>query len=152
MMLFFAQAALLFVAALLACTRGGGPEKLIASVLMLWFVGNAIVRSFIGISPYRSFEVWIFATDLVALGIFVAVALKADRYWTLWLASSQLIAVIGHLLGLVGLTHHPLVYSIFTRLPFWLDIMLLLFGALGARSPAGVRIDGSDRTGHIRTR
>ena len=135
MIFFVAQMLALFLAALLAFLRGGGPEKIVAVILCAWFIGNGVVRLIFGASDYQSFEALVFASELVALGVFLAVALRANRYWTLWLASTQLIAVVGHILGWLGLAQHPLVYAIFTQLPFWLAILLLLIGALGAQSP-----------------
>ncbi|WP_226660573.1 hypothetical protein [Alteriqipengyuania lutimaris] len=137
MIFFVAQAILLFAVALLALARGGGPERFVAAVLSTWFLGNAIARRLFGTSSYVSFEGWVFLTDLIAFAIFMGLALRANRYWTLWVASAQLLAVVGHLLGGLGLTEHPLVYSIFVRLPFWLQIFLLCLGTLGARASNG---------------
>ncbi|MAO04773.1 MAG: hypothetical protein CL804_09715 [Citromicrobium sp.] len=135
MIFLVAQLAFLIVAASLAFARGGGPEKVVAGILCAWFAGNGVLRYLYGASTYRSFEGWIFVSEVIALALFVVIALWANRYWTLWLASVQLIAVLGHVLGWVGLTQHPLVYAIFTQTPFWLAILLLLFGSLGDRAP-----------------
>jgi len=150
MTLLVAQAILLFAVVFFAFARGGGPERFVAAVLSVWFVGNAITRGFIGLSSYVSFEGWIFLTDVIALVIFLGLALRANRYWTLWIASAQLLAVVGHFLGALGLTEHPLVYSIFIRLPFWLQILFLFFGTFGVNASYGSPTHGSNQTRDLR--
>ncbi len=91
---------LLLLASLYAFWRGGQPEK---SAAML-YVG-AYVASYFAVSIsrqfYSSFELGIFAVDVALAAALIALALRANRYWTLWAASIQIISVLGHMAKLI---------------------------------------------------
>lgn len=91
---------LLFGCFLYALLRGGWPERVAAST----FVAGSFLTAMLGSAlPERfvSVEVGILIVDVIGLGIFVALALLTDRYWPIWIASLQLLAVLAHVAKLV---------------------------------------------------
>lgn len=130
MLLYMLQLALLAVGAALAVWRGGWPERSVAAIMIAWV---AIDRAFHLVFPhaetYAAVDLWHLGGDVCGLAAFLWVALKADRIWTLWLCSLQLISVLGHVLRLVDATMFEIVYAIFLRFPFWLAICLLIWGS-----------------------
>ena len=95
------ERALVF-AALLACTvlyalvRGGTPERLAALAYLMAYLGGValtISRS----DAFQSVELGVLATDAALAAVLVTIALRANRYWTIWAASLQTVALAGHL-------------------------------------------------------
>lgn len=87
--------ALLIVCLLYAWRRGGSPEKAAASLLAIFsFLSRA--ASFRWEVRYASVETGILIVDLVCMAAFVALALRADRYWPLWLAALQVAGTSAH--------------------------------------------------------
>jgi hypothetical protein len=66
--------------------------------------------------------------DAIAWIAMIAIALKANRWWTLWLASAQTISVLSHFLRGAFEMMHPWVYAAMGRGPSWLEIALLFVG------------------------
>jgi hypothetical protein len=88
--------ALLILCSAYAWWKGGGPERAVAAIL---FVG-VILTHYAGTAwAYRwsGFESGVFLVDLAVLVGFAAVALRAERFWTLWLTALHLIGTTGHL-------------------------------------------------------
>lgn len=90
---------LLLTCCLYASARGGTPERLAVGLL-----ATAIVASHFaphaGPIRFRQME---FGLLMVDTGMFLAItalALKAQRYWPMWLAAAKLNTVITHLLML----------------------------------------------------
>ena len=77
--------------------RGGGPEKASASILIIGSFLTLVAVSRPG-PEYISLEIGILIIDLVCMAAFVAVALRADRYWPLWLATLQIAGTAVHLI------------------------------------------------------
>lgn len=121
---------LLAVAAVIAVWRGGWPERSVAAILIAWVaVDQAFHFLFPSAEAYHSVDLWHLCLDVVALIAFLAIALVAERLWTLWLCSAQLLAVVGHVLRLIDAGMDGIVYAIFIRAPFWVAILLLLWGS-----------------------
>lgn len=79
-----------------ALTFGGTPERIAASLY-----AAACVLSFGVVSaiPYRfrSVEIGIFAIDLLLFIAFVLLALRANRFWPLWVSALLGLGLLGHL-------------------------------------------------------
>ncbi len=130
-MLYVLQLALLAVATAIAFWRGGWPERSIATIMIAWVVIDRVFHLiFPGAETYRVVDLWHFGIDLCGLAAFLFVALKADRIWTLWVCSLQLISVLGHILRLIDEAMFEIVYAIFLRFPFWIAIALLLWASV----------------------
>ena len=96
---------IVYQALLLACwayalVRGGAPEKIGSTILVAASYLTAAVPS----GPtgnFQSFEFGTLIVDLLCSAAFVALALRADRFWTFWVAALQILATAGHAVRLV---------------------------------------------------
>ncbi len=81
----------------LAASRWGGwPEKSVAILFVAAALATMLVRSGAA-TKYHSVELGVFAVDLALLAGLAAVAVRANRWWTIWAAAFQAITVTGHL-------------------------------------------------------
>jgi len=119
--------ALLLFASLFALVRGGAPERIVGVALLLAF-GVSIGMQQPLASRFVSVEWGIFAADLVLLIVLLAVALHADRFWTLWLAAFHTLGTGGHLVR--GLDHgiEPIAYAILLASWSYPMVLLLVIG------------------------
>jgi hypothetical protein len=69
-------------------------------------------------------EFGVFLVDVAALAAFVILALRADRYWPLWIAGLQIIGTAGHAVKLMDPGVIRTAYAFI--LAFWSYPMLLL--------------------------
>src|SRR5688500_6038706 len=112
------QIVLLLIAFGSAVRWAGWPER-IAALLMLgshaldryyhWAIG--------GQGSYHQVDLGHLAIDLYLLAGFLAIALKADRQWTLWAAGAQIVALLSHPVRLVSGEVAELAYAVMIRAP-----------------------------------
>jgi hypothetical protein len=117
-----------FFALLYACCgyawwKGGVPERVCALVFVVavhltLYVGAA------GPTRWTSVETSIFAVDVVALAVWMAVALAAERFWPIWFTALHVIAVAGHAVKLAEPDLMPWGYNF--AIAFWSYPMLLI--------------------------
>lgn len=86
---------LLVLAALLAVWRGGAPERFTSAAMLIGAAATALANANTALG-FRGIEWQLFWIDAAVLGAFVAIAMYADRFWPLWLAALQCIAVAAH--------------------------------------------------------
>lgn len=114
---------LLLVSCGYASWRGGAPERIGAGIFVL-----AAVLTIFAVSPYASrfhhLEHGLVAVDVAVFAAFFALSLASERFWPLWIASLQLIAVGTHLVRLIAPDLIPRAYS--EIVTFWAYPMLLL--------------------------
>jgi hypothetical protein len=96
-------AALLVGCLLVSFWRGGGPERIGALNMAIGSVLTVLVNSPLS-TRYSSIEVRIFLVDVAVLLVFLALALRSDRYWPLWTTAMQLLVVLAHLARLADPT------------------------------------------------
>lgn len=128
---FSIQVALLLVVLAFAYRKGGKPEKYVALVylgLFLAAVGFRLATGGWSEAAYHGLQLYRFACDLLALIFIVAVALRFNRWWVLWVGSVQLLAVMAHLIRAAELPIEPLAYAIMERWPTWIAIALTGMG------------------------
>ena len=108
--------------------KGGQPERAAATVLPMMYLLDPIYHAIWGqVTTYDRINLGHLVIDTAALMAFGAIALRANRLWTIWLASAQLIAVLSHFLrGIAPM--NPWVYAAMNRGPAWLEIALLFAG------------------------
>ncbi|WP_239025826.1 hypothetical protein [Sphingomonas paeninsulae] len=75
-------------------------------------------------------QLGVFFVDLIVLASLLGLALWADRSWSLWAVSAQIIAVITHIVMMIDHTVVPWAYAL--AQPFWAYPALLAL-ALGTR-------------------
>lgn len=114
---------LLFVCWAYALAKGAGPERIGASIIGVGSILTVLVASG-PTNRFASVEVGIFLVDVACLIAFLALALRAERYWPLWIAGLQLIGTAGHAVKLVDPEIIRRAYWFI--LGFWSYPMLLL--------------------------
>ncbi|MBX7495018.1 hypothetical protein K3172_04000 [Qipengyuania sp. 6B39] len=123
------QVAVLIVVFVYAWRRGGWPEKALATGLLSQILLDQTFHAVIGEGgDYLGLHPWHFFLDCLLLALIVTIALKADRFWTLWAGSLQLLAVGGHVLRAIDGGMFPLIYAILERFPFWMLILITGWG------------------------
>jgi hypothetical protein len=107
---------LLLGVCLYAWLRGGADERIVAATCLA-----GTIATLLAISPLRQryvgVEGGLMLVDLAVLAGFVAVALRSERFWPLWVAGLQLTTSIGHLLKGVDQDLLPRAYG--AALQFW---------------------------------
>ena len=108
---------MLAAVAVYAFLRGRSEERYAAAICIL-----ATVATRVAISPladrYSGVEIG------VTLAGFVAIALRTDRYWPLWVAGLQLTTLVAHLLKAIQLDLLPHAYAAAGR--FWVYPIFLI--------------------------
>lgn len=127
----YLQAALFLAALVLAWRYGQAPERLCAAILVATLVALRIIVTIrIWHAPanfFGSVNVEFFLLDVLTAVAFIAVALRANRIYPLWLSSIQLIAVTSHFAA--GLkTSAPVAYAVMNIGPSYLLVLIVLAG------------------------
>ncbi len=122
----FIQTAFLAVAILHAFLRGAEPERALAWTFLALATGSHL---FPALSAQPPPLLWYFLLDAAVAVAFVGIGLFANRNYTLWIGSFQIIALSAHLVrylaGAEGLT---LPFAILYILPSYFQIGLFLWG------------------------
>lgn len=138
------QLAVVVILALLAWFRGGGPEKMCAGVLLAMFCLDRVYRAVFGSSVnLESADIWYAVLDAGVLVAFVAIALRANRFYPLLLAGFQLVAVKAHLVRELVESVSPIAYFILYVGPSYFQILIVGVGI-------GMHIRRSKRFGSYR--
>jgi len=109
---------------------GGGPERAVAATWLVVFeLAGRIIPEFFGIKVQAvSVDMWLLTGDFVAGFILIAVALYANRNYTLLIAAMQVLAMTAHVArGLVE-SIAPVAYIIMLAAPGWIQLLLLALG------------------------
>ena len=113
-----------------ALAWGGGPERVLAITWLIVFeLALRILPLLLGLRiQLASVDLWFISLDLLACGVMLAVALYANRSYTLWIAAMQLLAVTAHVArGLVE-SISPVAYALMIAVPGWLQLFALAIG------------------------
>ena len=93
------QLVLLALTIAYAWRRGGQPERAAAAAIASMYVLDPIYHAIWGqVTAYDQINVGHFVIDTIAWMAMATIALRANRWWTIWLASTQTISVLAHLL------------------------------------------------------
>lgn len=129
MLRYLLQIALLIAAAIYAWRRGGRPERGVAATLVAIAAIDPVMHWILGtVGRYDTLNVVHAAIDFGGFCALLAIALKADRIWTLWAASAQLLALTSHGLRMLEIPMAEIVYAVVTRAPFYILILMLIAG------------------------
>lgn len=130
------QALVISVVFIAAWRAGGRPERYVASVYFAMLVIASVHATMVPpTSPMQIAELhraraWLDTAALVAV---VAVALRYDRWWTLWVGSVQFIAVMAHVLRAIEMPIPLIAYAVMERWPVWMAVLLTGFGTIRHR-------------------
>lgn len=113
--------------------KGGAPERTgIAIVIAASFL-SALSVSHDASVRYGNMETGLFTVDVVALAAFVVLALRADRFWPLWITGIHLVGVATHTAKLVSPDVLPRIYSWIQGLWAYPIIILIVIGTIRHR-------------------
>jgi len=118
---------LLAVCTLYALWAGGGPERTGAAIYALSVVATDLIRG-ANVHRWLGVQVGEFTVDVITFLAFILIALRADRFWPLWVSALLGLGVLGHLARLVGQDIFWWAYAV--SLTIWSYPIVLLF-ALG---------------------
>jgi len=92
---------LLALTTLYALWAGGGPERAGAAVYALSVAATHLILATQSVR-WMSIEAGVFTVDVVTFLAFIPIALRANRFWPLWVTAFLGLGVLGHLARLVG--------------------------------------------------
>ncbi len=134
---------LLTVACIYSAVWGGQPEK---RAVMVFIVGIAL--TIIAASPsdgrFAQPEIGILLVDIAILLAFVMLALHAERYWTIWICSMQVIQVLSHIPIMIIPELLPQAYFVIAAI--WVYPMLIVLTVGTYRHQQRLRQFGADRS------
>jgi hypothetical protein len=118
-----------FALAFAAWRWGGGPERATAAIL-IWFriadwAYHGIFQQALHLTDIDFAHALI---DFVAGVAAFAIAVFANRIYTLWFAAAQLLAVLAHIARMLAVAIHPLAYAVMMMAPSYLQMLLLAGG------------------------
>lgn len=119
--------ALLALCTLYALWAGGGPERIGAAAYALSVAATHLIRTANG-QRWLNVAAGEFTVDALVFIAFVVIALRANRFWPLWVSALLGISVLGHLARLAGPDIFWWAYAV--SLTIWSYPIVLLF-ALG---------------------
>ena len=93
--------ALLVLTTLYALWAGGGPERAGAAVYALSVAATHLILTAHN-QRWLNVETGVFIVDAVTFLAFIPIALRANRFWPLWVSAFLGLGVLGHLARLVG--------------------------------------------------
>jgi len=114
---------LLALVVLYALIRGSRDERHVAIICLVGAVVTTLVLSPLA-QRFQGIETPVFAVDIVVFGGFLAVALRSERFWPLWVAGLQLTTIMGHALKGIDSTLLPRAYA--ASLNFWAYPIILI--------------------------
>lgn len=103
--------ALLLAVCVYAFAVGGGPERLGAAVYALACVASHFVFSASPIK-FRSVETGVFLVDVLLFVAFAVLALRANRFWPIWVSALLGLGVLAHLARWAGPDTIPWAYQL----------------------------------------
>jgi hypothetical protein len=119
--------ALLLISCGYALWRGRSDERIVALVCL-----GAVLASRFAFPPisilYTRVEIGLLLIDLTVLGSFVAVALRSDRFWPLWVAGLQLTTSMAHVMKAIDPTLLPIAYGAAIALWSYPILIILAIG------------------------
>lgn len=122
------QIALIVALAVAAWRWGAGPERIIAGVLVWFQAADALNHAVLDTSRGFAINTGHIVIDGVGAAVALAVALYANRIYTLWFAAFQLLAIFAHLAREVTAGIDPLAYGMLYTGPSYFQIVLLAGG------------------------
>lgn len=95
-----------FLTLLVACTlyalwAGGAPERIGATIYAVSVAATFLIVTAQPRHPWLDLEVGAFIVDVAIFLAFIPLALRANRYWPLWVTALLGIGVLGHVAKLM---------------------------------------------------
>lgn len=116
---------LLAGATIYAFIRGGAPERVVAAAFIA-----AAAATYLPPPDFTTFEraeFGLFVIDSALLAVLIAVALRANRFWPIWVAACQLFTVLVHITMAYQRDILPIVYFVVViRISYPMLILLVI--------------------------
>jgi hypothetical protein len=118
---------------LLSCTayawvRGAAPERIAVASLIVASVATILCQAHWFEGSFSSVERDVFLVDVSFFCVTFVLALVAHRFWTLWLASLQLVQVESHLVRIADSAGRPFAYALMLAIWGYLMIVVIVIG------------------------
>lgn len=126
---------------LYAAFRGGMPERIAALIMVAATIATILVPK-VGKVTFASLEPGVFAVDSLTAVAFILLALRAQRYWPIWIAALQIDTVLTHVAMLVAPRVMPWAYAVMEIAWSYPIVLLLAVGT--ARHQQRLRRYGTD--------
>ncbi len=98
---------------------GGRDEKIAATMILI----GVLLSNFVVSNNYSHTESGLFSVDVATFGGLLILALRSDRFWPMWAAAFQLVAMLVHI-GSEFQTGN-LTWAYYIALTFWTFPVLL---------------------------
>jgi hypothetical protein len=134
---------LLFLASFYALRKGGGPERVMALILIAMLVADQVLHLLVP-ARFEALDAGHLAIDVAAAAATLALALKAHRFWPLGAAALQLLPLLAHFSRAADISVHPIAYLTMQVFASWLLPPLLALGTW--RHRRRLLTCGSDRS------
>ena len=133
---------LLALVVLYALVRGSRDERHVALICVVGAVVTTLALSPLA-ERFRGVERPVMLVDLAVFVGFLAVALRSERFWPLWVAGLQLTTIMGHALKGIDSSLLPRAYA--AALNFWAYPIVIIL-AVGTWRSHRRRTQGRRRT------
>jgi hypothetical protein len=117
----------LVVCCIYALMCGGLPERIGIAVV----AANAVLSFVLVSGPsirFRGIEFGVFTVDVLAFFFFVLLALRANRFWTIWVSALLGLGVVGHLARWAGPDVIPWAYALILELWSYPILVIIAMG------------------------
>lgn len=135
----FAYWIVLLAVSAYAFARGRFDERMAAVVCIAATVGTRLAHSPLT-ERFSSVEVGVLFVDVLALLGFIAIALRTDRFWPLWVAGLQLTTTLAHFLKAIDLQLMPQVYAAAARLWVYPIFLIIVIGTWRSHRRTGASL------------
>ena len=125
-----------------ALIRGGAPEKIVATFYLFAYALSVVATRTAG-GLYDAVIGSILVVDICLAAALVAVSLYANRYWTMWAASLQIVAIFAHFAMLILPGVVSAAYAV--TLLIWSYASLPLLMAATIRHQSRIALFGVDK-------
>jgi|TARA_R110002049_G_scaffold17309_1_gene67589 hypothetical protein len=126
-----------------SAAKGGQPERKAVMIFIIGFVMSVIMAS-PSDNRFTHPEIGILIVDLAMLAAFLMLALNAERYWTIWICSMQIIQVLSHIPKMLIPELLPQAYFVIGAI--WAYPMLIVLTIGTYRHQQRLRLYGADRS------
>lgn len=123
--------------------RGAAPERIVATVMLAAVAANMSL-ALIGPVAFYGVELGIVLIDCAMLAALLGVALRAERFWPIWMTGLQAVALAAHLAKLASPAVMPVAYA--TMLAFWSYPMMAILAVGTFRHTRRMAAHGADRS------
>jgi hypothetical protein len=127
------QILLLGIISVCAWRRASTTEVRGAAIMALMLAASPVYAAISEVAGRMTqLDVGYFVIDASILVLMLHLALTSQKWWPLWLASAQLIAMLSHVVRMLDADYAPLAYALMMRSPSWIQLLILLLGVLSS--------------------